>query len=465
MSLRQSPDNRFLTAPSGRIFAATALPMVVIMVMNGMLGIVDAVFLGHFVGAGAMAAVGIAFPVLMLTIALSALVSGGMSSLLARQLGAGSSEAAAATFAGAHGLAVMIASSLILIFLAGGWNFALGVAGPDGPVAGMVWIFVAITVFSTPVQFLLGIHADAWRNEGRAGLMALMSLAVTLINIVLNYVLIVLLELGVAGSALGTALAQGLGLALLAGLRRHVAGMMPLGSLWRNRWTSGWGRMAALGAPVNLGFVGMALSAASVVVALRLAGSADHTQTIAAYGIATRIFGFAFLPVMAVAMAMQSIVGNNVGARLYARSDNVLRIAVATALFYGLAVEILLLSQGTVLGAAFVTDPDVVGEVGRLFRPMAALYLLSGPVFVLGLYFQAIGRPARAALLTMAKPFVLLPTLVTLIAAIWGADAIWFAYPLADGLTATIGTLVLAASLKARGAAAGIGLKVMEGLP
>jgi len=84
MSSRQSPENRFLTASPGRIFAATACPMIAIMMMNGILGIIDAVFLGHFVGAYAMAAVGMAFPVLMLTAALSTLVSGGMSSLLAR---------------------------------------------------------------------------------------------------------------------------------------------------------------------------------------------------------------------------------------------------------------------------------------------------------------------------------------------------------------------------------------------
>ena len=463
MSLRPSPENRFLTASPGRIFAATAFPMIVIMVMNGMLGIVDAIFLGHFVGAQAMTATGMVFPVLMLTIALSTLVSGGMSSLLARQLGADERDAANATFAAAHGLALMIASLLIVVFFAGGWGFALRIAGSDGPVAEMVWVFLAITILGTPIQFLLGVHADAWRNEGQAGLMALMSLGVTLINILLNYILVVVLELGIAGSATGTVLAQTLGLMLLAGLRPFIGGMMPLNSLWRNPWTGSWRRIVALGAAVSLGIIGMALSSASVIVALRLAGSADYANTIAAYGIVTRIFGFAFLPIMAIAMAMQSIVGNNVGARIYTRSDAVLRITAATALLYCLAVEVLLWSKGTVIGAAFVADPDVIGEVGRLLRPMAAVYLFSGPVLVLGLYFQAIGQPARAALLTMIKPFVLLPVLVIVTAAMLGADAIWFAFPIADGMVAIIATLVLATALKARGNAA-IGLNAVDNL-
>ena len=459
MSLRPSPENRFLTASPGKIFAATAFPVIAIMVMNGMLGIIDAVFLGHFVGADAMAAVGMAFPVLMLTIALSTLVSGGMSSLLARQLGADDPNAANATFAGAHGLALTTASALIVIFCTGGWAFSLQIASTDGRVAEMVWVFLAITIFGTPIQFLLGVHADAWRNEGQAGLMALMSLGVTLVNILLNYILVVVLELGVAGSATGTVLAQTVGLVLLAGLRPFLGGMMPLNSLLRNRWTGSWMRIVALGAPVSLGFIGMALSSASVIVALRIAGSADYATTIAAYGIVTRIFGFAFLPIMAIAMAMQSIVGNNVGARLYTRSDAVLRIAAVTALLYCLAAEVLLLTRGTVVGAAFVADPDVIGEVGRLLRPMAAFYLFSGPVLVLGLYFQAIGQPARAALLTMVKPLILLPVLVTIAAAMLGADAIWFAYPFADGVAAVIAILVLAVALKAR-ETAGIGLKV-----
>ncbi len=457
MSLRQLPENRFLTASPGRLFAVTALPMIAIMGMNGVLGIVDAFFLGHFVGADAMAAVGMTFPILMITIALSTLVGGGMSSLLARQLGAGHRDAASTTFAGAHGLALFMASILIVLFSAFGRGFSIQLAGSDGPIADMVWVFLAITVVGTPVQFLLGVHADACRNEGHAGTMALMSLGVTIANIVLNYILVARMDLGVAGSALGTVLAQALGLILLLVLRRFRADMLPLSSIWRNRWIGNWRGIAVLGAPLSLGFAGMALSAASVVVALRFAASADYAQTIAAYGIATRIFGFAFLPNMAVGMAMQSIVGNNVGAGLYARSDAVLRIAATASLLYCVAVEGLLASQGSALGAVFVADAAVISEVSRILRIMAALYLFSGPTLVLGLYFQAVGQPARTALLTLVKPVILVPSLVGAATILLGGNAIWLAYPAADALAVAIAALVLVAAFKERGHA-GLGI-------
>ncbi|MDA3888954.1 MAG: MATE family efflux transporter, partial [Allgaiera sp.] len=87
----------------GRLFLSNALPMIVVMSMGGLLNLVDAAFLGHFVGADALAAVSIVFPAVMISIALSTLVNGGMSSLLARHLGAGERDQAAAVFARAHG--------------------------------------------------------------------------------------------------------------------------------------------------------------------------------------------------------------------------------------------------------------------------------------------------------------------------------------------------------------------------
>ena len=73
MSSEHASQNRFLTAPIGRLFVTNALPMMVMMLMSGMLSVVDAAFLGHFVGPDALAAVSLVFPILMVTIAFSTL--------------------------------------------------------------------------------------------------------------------------------------------------------------------------------------------------------------------------------------------------------------------------------------------------------------------------------------------------------------------------------------------------------
>ncbi len=451
MSLRPSPDNRFLQQSPARVFAANALPMMLIMLMNGLLNITDAAFLGHFVGADAMTAIGLVFPAIMVLIALTSLVSGGMSSLLARQLGAGDREGAGVTFAQAHGLALCISAILIALFLCGGRATADHLAAANPAIADMAFVYLAITIFGTPLQFVLGLHADTWRNEGQAGLVALLSVGVTLANIALNYVLIGRLGFGVAGSAWGTVLAQGFGLGLLLWLRMRGGSPVSLQALRTHRWTGGWGRIAALGAPLSLSFIGMALVASCVILSLRLTAGDAYADTVAAYGIVTRVLGFAYLPSMAFALALQSVVGNNWGAGQYGRARTVLQIAMGAALVYCLCMEVLFLTGGRMIGTAFIHDPGIAAQVASILRPMAVFYLLTGPVLVLALYFQAIGQPERAGLLTLSKPFVLLPASIATFAAVKGAGAVWFAFPLADGIMALLVLAIFVPMLRRRG--------------
>jgi putative MATE family efflux protein len=460
MSSQHASQNRFLTATIGRLFVTNALPMMVMMLMSGMLAVVDAAFLGHFVGPDALAAVSLVFPILMVTIALSTLVSGGMSSLLARQLGARQHNDAMAVFAQAHGLALFLSMLLIVAFSTVAGFVISELSGGQADIARMATTYLAIMIFASPLQLLLSVHADAWRNEGHAGLIALMSAGVTLANIALNYVLIVPLDMGVAGSALGTAIAQGTGLALLVGLRLRGRGILRMSGLWTSRWIGGWRPILTLGAPVSLSFIGIALVSATVITTLRLTAGVGYVESVAAYGIVTRILSFTFLPLMAIAMATQTIVGHNVGAKLYRRSDAALRLALAVAFVYCALVEATLLIGHAWIGGGFVTSPEVIGQVGRILVPMLSLYLFTGPVLVLALYFQAVGKPARTAMLTLIKPFALSPLLLAVLGYFIGAKAIWFAFPIADAIIVAAALGVVIATQRHRALSTGFGLSL-----
>ncbi len=123
--MSETQSNTFLTGPLGPIYAKTALPIIFVMGMNGLLSVADALFLGHYVGPEALAAVTLMFPIYMLIVALSTLVSSGMSSILARELGAGRMGAAEQVFAGAHGLALVVGLGLMALFIVFGQRSAL----------------------------------------------------------------------------------------------------------------------------------------------------------------------------------------------------------------------------------------------------------------------------------------------------------------------------------------------------
>ena len=257
--MSRSSTNAFTHGPLGAIYLKTALPIIFVMAMDGLLSVVDALFLGHYVGPDALAAVTLMFPIYMLIIALSTLVSNGMSSELARQLGAQDISRARSVFAGAHGMALGLGGGLILLFVPLGRPMTLLAAGGSEDLAQMGFDYLRITVFFSPLLFILSVNANALRNEGRVGFMAAVGLLVSLANIAFNYILIAHLGMGVAGSAYGTAAAQALALGIVLGFRIWGQTSLRPRTLRTHSLAGHWGRILALGAPQSLNFLGLAI--------------------------------------------------------------------------------------------------------------------------------------------------------------------------------------------------------------
>ncbi|HKJ60676.1 MAG TPA: MATE family efflux transporter [Hyphomicrobiales bacterium] len=440
--------NAFTHGPLGAIFARTALPIILVMSMHGLLTVVDAIFLGVFVGPDALGAVTLMFPVYMLMVALTSLVTSGMSSLIARHLGGGRFDEARAIFTGAHGLALVISSGLILMFLTFGRQLTLLAAGGSAPLAEMGHTFLSITVLFSPIVFLLSVNSDALRSEGRIGFMASMSLLVSLANIAFNYVLIALIGLGVAGSAYGTVMANALAFSIILAFRLRGRTELRLSAVLRYSPTSGWRQILALGAPQSLNFIGIALISAAVIAALQIEAGKSYDATVSAYGIITRIMTFVFLPLLGFSHALQAIVGNNYGANLWRRSDESLRLGVSIALVYCLAVEIILTGFAHPVALLFVNEGKVAGEVARIMPVMLAMFFAAGPLVMIATYFQAIGDAGRAAVLGLAKPYAFATPLIFLLPFAYGEQGIWFAGPVSEILLLCLTAIILMGSAR-----------------
>lgn len=436
--------NSFLEGSLPAIYVRTALPIIFVMGMNGLLTVADALFLGIYVGPQALAAVTLMFPLYMAVAALATLVGSGMSSLLARHLGAGEVEEARATLAGAHGLALALGGGLIAIFALIGGAVAMRAAGGSPELAAMGLTYLRIMVAFSPVMFVLSVQSDALRNEGMAGIMAAMSLLVSLANIALNYLLIVRLEMGVAGSALGTGLAQCLALCAILGLRLSGRTRLPANAMLRGGLFSGWRPILALGAPQSLNFLGLALGSATLMAGLQIAAPPDYSALVSAYGIVTRVMTFVFLPILGLSFAMQSITGNNFGARLWRRTDGSIRIALGVALAYCGVVQLVLMLGAAGIGRAFVDDASVVAAVARILPAITAMFWLAGPLMLIASHFQALGDAPRAAVLGLSKPYLFAIPLTLVMAVAVGEAGIWFAGPLAELCLLALTAIVLA---------------------
>ncbi|WCK79995.1 MATE family efflux transporter [Agrobacterium fabrum] len=436
-----SASHGFTHDPIAKVLLRTALPVVFLTSTNGLLTVVDAMLLGVFVGPEALAAVTLMFPISMLLLALSTMVSSGMASIVARQLGAGRLPEAKATVAGAHGLSILICVILGVALLAFSQPVIAAVTS-DQTLAAMGHQFLMISVLTSPIMFLVSVHSDALRVEGKIGFMALAGLLVSLGNIAFNILLIAGFGLGVAGSAWGTAAAQGVALGVMLGFRLAGKARLPVPTPGRN-WLAGWTDILALGAPRSLGFFGIALGATATITSVGFHVTTGKDAIIAAYGVVTRIMTFAYLPLMGLNLAMQAVVGNNYGAGHRDRAVATLRLSMLLALIYcGLVEAVLLVFRGS-LGGVFLSDDAVVGEVGRMLPFYAALYFTMGPTMTVAGYLQSIGDAKHTALLSVARTYFFAIPLTFALPLLMGETGIWAALPVADLMLVLITVVVL----------------------
>lgn len=438
-------------APIGPLFFKTALPIVFLMSVNGLFTVVDAIFLGWFVGPDALAGVTLMFPLLMMFIALASLVANGMASVMARQLGAGELDKARESFAGAHGLSGLTCVLLLVLFIAGGAPLVELAANGSQSLAEPGYLYLLITVIASPLAFAVGLQTTALRVEGWIGFMAGIGVLVTLANIGLNYVLIALLGWGVAGSAIGSAIAQAVGLGVVLVFRLRGKTSLPAFALPWKAWRTGWRSFLALGAPQSLSFLGLSLGSGTIIIMLQATAGDSYETVVAAYGITMRLLSFSFLGLMGMAQALQAMIGNNYGAGRPDRVAQSLRLGVICGLVYAASAEAIFHFGARGLAGLFVEDPAVIAEVGRILPVIVAAYVLAGPAVMISTHFQAIGDAPRAAILSLSRTYLFaIPLTLTL--PLWlGEWGVWWAGPTAEVLMLGLTLIVLTQTARQRG--------------
>jgi Na+-driven multidrug efflux pump len=371
-----------------------------------------------------------------------------MSSILARHLGAGRRDEARQTFTGAHLLALGVVAAVYLIFFTLGRVAISAGAGGAPAVAANAELFMTIMVVFSPIGYFLSLNIDGLRCEGRLGFMTALTLTGTVLNICFNWLFMGGFGWGVAGSAFGSILAQSISLLVVVIFRWRTPGVLKLA---RPGPVTEWRQMLALGMPASFGFLGISLNSAAVISNIRIWEGEHYVAVIAAYGVVTRLLTFAYLPMMGVNIAFQTISGNNYGARLMGRTNDSLKLAlVAVALYCGL-IQLVALLFAPALGAFFAEDPAVAAQVARILPWTTFVYVLCGLPVILSGYFQSIGEAGRAGILGLGRTYLFSIPLLFVLPHVFGEPGIWMAAPAADIAMIGLIAVVLAVNAAKRG--------------
>lgn len=442
--------NMFLTNALPLLFIKTAAPIILVMVVNGLFTLVDAYFLGAYVGADALTAVTLMFPAYMILIALSTLVSNGYSSVVARLLGANKNADAGKAVLEASALSFVVCISLIALFLFGGKLMTLKAANGSELLSDLGYTYMAILIFCSPLVFVLAIGIDTLRSQGKMVAMTVVTLSAALLNIFFDYLFIVKFGWGVAGSAYGTVVAQVIALVICGVVFFATPAKIEFP---KNLKVTGafWGEFLALGIPTSLGYVGVSLSAAATLFGLQTWAGANYETTAAAYGIITRLMTFMYLPLLGMSLAFQAIVGNNFGAQRFDRTDGSLKLVVLIVLVYCVSLQAIFWIFRSKVGFVFVESSEIAGEVSRLIPFSTAMLFVFGPLLVISIYFQAIGDATRAAILNLSRTYAFSLPLIFALPFVLGEVGIWFAAPVSEVLMIVLTIVILSIRSKKTG--------------
>ena len=387
MSRSGSYDRSIVHGPLGRAVWKLAWPSMLTNMVGGLQGIVDHVLVGHLVGYTGNAAIGVAWQLIIVVIIFINSLFAGMSVLVARFAGAGDADKVNRTvyqaFLTAIGLALLVIAPLGYLLS----PTLLDLVNAEPAVKAEALPFLRIMFLFSSGMLVFYMLSGALRSAGDARTPMILGVVTTVLNLVLNLILIPGLgpipAFGTAGSAMGTVIASWL-VALYAMMK-----------LWRGGWVVSFpkghaypkGRAYApdweiirelfrFGLPT--GIQGIAMNVGGVLL-LGFIGSLEHSAAAqAAYAVVyTQLFSLVTWTSLGLMGAAGAVAGQNLGADHPDRAEKSVHIAARYALGAAAFIGLFYLFMPRELLAIFGMNEPAAVDIGeQLLRVLSLSGLL-----------------------------------------------------------------------------------------
>lgn len=419
-------------APLGRLILSLSVPGIISMVTMALYNIIDTFWVARL-GHEAIAALTIVLPYHILLIAIAVGTGVGISSLISRRFGEGNTEETNHV----AGQIFPLSGFFGVIFLAAAVFLPqplLTVFGATPDIMDYATQYLVIVSFGTPFLFFSLVATNLLRGSGEAVRPMVFMLAATILNIILDPLLIFgtgpFPEMGVQGAALATVISQLLG----AGLCFYYIAARK--SVYRIRLPHLKPSRPILRDIYQVGFPSMIIEITESLCFILLNNvlSAFGSLAIAAVGITIRISDLAFMPIIGVANGLLPIVGFNFGARIWKRLWGSVKLAsFGIALLMGLSMIVLEIFTPQLIGI-FSEDPELLAMAVPAMRIILSGLVFVGPAILFITTFQGLSRGKEVLVLSLARQFVFFVPALFLLSRILGVDGVWLSIPISDTL-------------------------------
>lgn len=347
-----------------------AVPLLIGNIAQQLYNTVDSIVVGQYVGDNALAAVGSAGPIINLLIVLFVGVSTGASIKVSQYMGARDKE----------GLSGTISNSIVLTVIASVIITVLGLllARPmlvmlDTPESILDWCtsYLHIAFIGCIGSAFYNILGGILRGLGDSVSSLVFLLIACLLNIFLDIWFVAGFQMGVAGVALATVIAQAIS-AILCAVK-----LMSMKELFEIRPDLMRLKKKYAGSIIRLGLpsgVTQAIFSTSMILVQALTNSFGELM-IAANVIVMRIDGFAMMPNFSFGTALTTYAGQNVGARRLDRVKEGAKQGTLMALAVSTAITLVLIFFGKYLMMIFTDTPELIERSSKMLRILAVGYI------------------------------------------------------------------------------------------
>ena len=437
----------------GKLIRKFAIPCIISLLVNSLYNIVDQIFIGWKVGTLGNGATNVVFPLTMICLAFALMFGDGSSAFLNLKLGEKKQDEAGKGVINGIILSTIVAILICvisIIFL----PQILNIFGCTDVLRPYALDYGFIIVLGLPFMMIGTTLNSIIRSDGNPKFAMFSMIAGALLNIVLDYVLMFIIPMGVKGAATATVISQIVTAVLnIAHLRKMKNVKITRKSLKLE---------GAICKNVSMLGISSFITEMSIVVVMafenNLLGKYGANSKygaeipITVLGIVMKISQILNSIIIGIAAGAQPIVGYNYGAGKYDRVKKTLKTVLGLSLIISTIAFLLFQLIPDKLISLFGNGDDNYIEFACLaFRTYLMLCIFNGVQIPSGIFFQAIGKSVKSAVLSISRQIAFLIPSMVILGNLYGVMGVLSAGPVADGLAFVIAAILLIQEVRSLG--------------
>lgn len=401
--------------------AQDCIPTVFSLLMSGLYGVMDGLFVGRAVGDAGLAAINIAWPIAAVITAVGIGIGSGGSVLYSNSNGKGEQERGEVVYH--QTITLLFAAAMVLLIVLGfTYPAILSALGAKGDVYQKAVEYIQIIIFGAVFQVMGTGFIPMLRNRNLA-FQAMVSMAAGMgVNGVLNYLLLFVVKIGIRGAAVGTIAAQ-LVVLVISSYLIYGRQKVHLKVVWQHKM---------IGEILKIGISAFGLSLAPSIVllftnlqCLKYGGDA----AVACYAVISYIVFPVQSMLMGIGDGTQPLMSFYSGAKKMEELRFVKKIASIAVVGMGAVFFVIVILVSKYIPDVFGMQMDSQAYFGTGMAVSAVSFLFTGLAKFHISYLNATLQVKKAMQLIYGETIVVAPFLIFLLPYVFKINGIWLSLP------------------------------------